>query len=131
MISSRICAPVLPIALPMRPAASTPRLPNSIRSVAVIFADDLIFDIVSTRPAISAFDPPDAATAFCSASRYGMTFFVSIPNASICCCALMNVAFENGDLRANSSSLSICSFAAFADPSIVVNAARDFCCNVL
>ena len=40
VISLRICAPVLPIAKPIRPAASTPQLPNCMRSVPVIFAED-------------------------------------------------------------------------------------------
>ena len=60
-----------------------------------------------------------------------MTFSASMPKPSICCCAVMNVAFENGLFRAKSSNLSIWAFAPSADPVIAVSAARDCCCSVL
>ena len=69
VISSRICAPVLPIWDPIRVAASMPRSPNWFRSSAVILAEELICDMIRVSSEISWLDPPVAATAFWIESR--------------------------------------------------------------
>jgi hypothetical protein len=60
-----------------------------------------------------------------------MTFFDSMPNAVICCAAVINACRGNGDVLANAVISSIMPLAASALPSSVVNAAFAFWLSVL